>query len=203
MANVFAVHSVGNSIATFLQNTYPASSGGQDMPACTFDLLSSGALADGVDDTAASSRVTLYLYRITVNEHSRQQRHAHAPNAAAAPLSLDLHFMLSAWAGNALDEQVPLTWAIRQLHLHPILDASSLSPEAGWHSDEVIQIIPAELSTEDLMRIWDSLSPTYRLSASYIARVVRIDPDAQPDARPVVATRLAYGSEAVSSGVSS
>ncbi|MEC5397605.1 DUF4255 domain-containing protein [Uliginosibacterium sp. H1] len=199
MANVFAVHSVGNSIATFLQNTYPESSGGQDMPACTFDLLSSGALADGVDDTA-TSRVTLYLYRITVNEHSRQQRHAHAPNASVAPLSLDLHFMLSAWAGNALDEQVPLTWAIRQLHEHPLLDASSLSPEAGWHSDEVIQIIPAELSTEDLMRIWDSLSPTYRLSASYIARVVRIDPDARRDARPVVATRLAYGTEAVSAG---
>ena len=79
--------------------------------------------------------------------------------------------------------------------MFPILDASSLSPEAGWGANEVIQIIPAELSTEDVMRIWDALDPPYRLSVSYIARLVRLDPDAQQHARPVVATRFAYGEE--------
>jgi hypothetical protein len=33
MANVFAVHSVGNSIVTFLRNTYPQQIAGRDMPA--------------------------------------------------------------------------------------------------------------------------------------------------------------------------
>ena len=105
----------------------------------------------------------------------------HAASAAAArptPLGLDLHFLLSAWAGNARDEHTIVAWAIRQLHMFPILDASSLSPEAGWGTNEVIQIIPAELSTEDVMRIWDALDPPYRLSVSYIARLVRLDPDA-------------------------
>ncbi len=27
------------------------------------------------------------------------------------------------------------------------------------------------------MRIWDTIDPAYRLSVSYIARLVRIDPD--------------------------
>ncbi|WP_372657307.1 DUF4255 domain-containing protein [Hydrogenophaga sp.] len=193
MANVFAIHSVCSSIATFLQNTYPVSSGGQPMPACTFEVLSSNQMAGTQDD---NNRVSLYLYRVTVNEHSRHQRPGRMPQANPAPLGLDLHIMLSAWSGSAMDEQVALAWTIRQLHLYPILDASSLSPEPAWSADEVIQVVPAELSTEDIMRIWDALEPSYRLSVSYIARMVRLDPDLMSEARPVVATRWDYGSEA-------
>jgi hypothetical protein len=40
MANVFAIHSVCGSIATFLQNTYPVSHDGVNMPSRTFEVLS-------------------------------------------------------------------------------------------------------------------------------------------------------------------
>ncbi len=194
MANVFAVHSVGSSIVTFLRNTYPQQIAGRPMPSCGFELTSSGQLAGDISDT---THITLYLYRITVNEHSRQTRRATAQPDSFVPLGLDLHYLLSAWAANPLDEQVALAWAIRQLHQYPVLDASSLSPEAGWSSDEAIQLIPAELSTEDVMRIWDALDPAYRISVSYVARLVRLDPDQDaPGHRPVVAGRFAYGSEA-------
>jgi hypothetical protein len=193
MANVFAIHSVGNSIATYLRNTYPRSLAGLDMPECSFDLVSSGELAGEPGD---ATRITLFLYRVTVNEHSRQMQAAASALVRPTALGLDLHFLMSAWAGNARDEHTMLAWAMRQLHMFPILDASSLSPEAGWGTNEVIQVIPAELSTEDVMRIWDALDPPYRLSVSYIARLVRLDPDAQREAHPVVATRLAYGEEA-------
>jgi hypothetical protein len=190
MANVFAIHSVGNSIATYLRNSYPRTVAGLDMPECAFDLVSSGELAGEADDT---TRVTLYLYRVTVNEHNRQRQATSTSFTHPTPLGLDLHFLMSAWAGNARDEHTVLAWAIRQLHMFPILDASSLSPEAGWGANEVVQVIPAELPTEDVMRIWDALDPAYRLSVSYIARLVRLDPETQADGRPVVATRLAYG----------
>jgi hypothetical protein len=190
MANVLAIHSVGHSIATFLRNTYPATVAGVSMPACEFAQISSGELAGTIDDV---TRITLYLYRVTVNEHSRQQRPGLMSPEQQAPLGLDLHLMLTAWAGNAQDEQLTLAWAMRQLYLFPILDASSLSPEAGWGSDEVIQIIPSELPTEEMMRIWDALDPSYRLSVPYIARLVRLDPDKIFDANPVVAARFGYG----------
>ena len=194
MANVFAVHSVGSSITTFLRNTYPAQIGGRDMPACGFELSSSGQLAG---DISEATHISLYLYRITVNEHSRQTRRAAAPADSFVPLGLDLHYLLTAWAATPLDEQVTLAWAIRQLHQYPVLDASSLSPEAGWGGGEVIQIIPAELTTEDVMRIWDALEPAYRVSTSYVARVVRLDPDQDAESsHPVVAARYAYGKEA-------
>lgn len=191
MANVFALHSVGNSIATFLQNTYPASVNGQNLPQCTFAPVSSGELA--ADSTDTTTRVLLYLYRVTVNEHSRQTRMAMRPHAEPVPLGLDLHFLLFPWADTAEEELVTLAWAMRQLHQFPLLDASSLSPEAGWSADEVVQIVPAELPVEDVMRVWDAIEKPYRLSTSYVARVVRLDPDTSVEARPVVATRFAYG----------
>lgn len=194
MANVFGVHSVGSSIVTFLRNTYPGEIDGRALPACAFELVSAGQLAGELEE---GNRITLFLYRISVNEHSRQSAHLRAGDAGAGPLGLDLHYLMSAWGMTPHEEQVALTWALRQLHQFPVLDASSLSPEAGWAADEVIQIVPSELSTEDLMRIWDALTPSYRLSVSWVARLVRIDPDADAaEFRRVVASRFAFGEEA-------
>ena len=190
MANIQAIHSVGASIATFLRNTYPASVGPQAMPSWDFALLSSGELAGTIDE---STRITLYLYRVTVNEHNRQQRPGLMSPQQQAPLGLDLHFLLTAWAGTAQDELLPFAWALRQLYLHPILDASSLSPEAAWSPEEVIQIIPSGLPVGDMVRIWAALAPPYRLPVSYVARLERIDPDRMVEAGPVVATRFGYG----------
>jgi Pvc16 N-terminal domain len=191
MANVFAIHSVGDSLATFLQNTYPAMLAGQAMPTCQFAAISSGELAADTDETG--TRVLLYIYRITVNEHSRQARPPTRPHAQQASLGLDLHFLLFPWANTAQDELVTFGWAMRQLHQYPLLDASSLSPQAGWSTDEIVHIVPAELPVDEIMRIWDAIEKPYRLSTSYVARVVRLDPDTSIDSRPVVATRFGYG----------
>jgi hypothetical protein len=79
-----------------------------------------------------------------------------------------------------------------QLHQQPVMDVSSLTEEGGWSNNDVVKIIPAELSNEDLMRIWDALAPDYRLSLSYIARVVSIDSAEISAGLPVVATRYQY-----------
>ena len=78
-----------------------------------------------------------------------------------------------------------------------VLDASALSPEAAWARDEVIQIVPAELTTEDMMRVWDGFEASYRLSTTYVARLMRLDPDQSIESRRVVARRLAFGEEGV------
>ena len=53
-----------------------------------------------------------------------------------------------------------------------------------------MQLIPADLSLQDVLDIWDGLGPKYRLTVGYVARVVRIDQATMPGA-PVVATRFA------------
>lgn len=193
MTNVLAVHSVGESLRTHLDRTYPASLRAE-VP-CEFRLVSSGELADAAE---IDNVLTIYLYRVTMNEHFRNVTRVVDGALESTPLSIDLHYLFTAWAKSAFNEHTMLAWTMRQLHQQPVLDRSSLSPGADWGAGEFIQVIPSELSTEDVMRIWDALEPAYRLSASYVARVVRIDTDAVPAGPPVVATRFAVGTDAES-----
>lgn len=186
MANLFAIHSVGDSLITYLRNAYESLEQ-PEKPPCTFSVLSSGQFGRNDDDTTLLS---LYLYRVTMNEHVRNTTPRHKLLSQDVPLSLDLHYLLTVWTDSASVEHFLLAWSMRELFMNPTLNASSLTGIANWGQQDIIQLIPAELSNEDLMRIWDAMEPSYHLSVSYIARVVRIDADTGPDARPVVAQRF-------------
>lgn len=188
MANIYSVNSVGGSIMQFLRNAYPQEL--REVHPCDFRIVSSGELAESTEEF--NTTLTLYLYRIIINEHVRNNPSAHQSGESNIPLSVDLHFMLSIWADSAAAEHTICAWVMSQLHQHPIMDVSSLTEEGGWSKDDVVHIIPAELSNEDLMRIWDAIAPYYRLSVSYIARVVRIVGDETETGLPVVATRHQY-----------
>jgi hypothetical protein len=188
VANYRAIHSVGSTLLLFLQNSCPQEL--RDEHDFDFALLSSASFAA---ETPIASTLGLYLYRVTVNEHLRNTPRASDPSDARPPLSLDLHYLLIPWLDDAMGEHRVLAWAMRELYQHPVLDVATLSPEAGWSAADMVQVIPAELSTEDLMRIWDALEPSYRLSVSYIARMVRIDVAAPEAGRPVVAVRHGHG----------
>jgi hypothetical protein len=195
MANTAAIRSVGGSLATYLDRAYRATSfpPGVTQPSCTFTLFPIGQLqTTNVNVAVDSAQVLILLYRVNMNEHMRTSGRPATPDMDPPPLSVDLHYLLSFWAGSAEIEQLVVAWTLRQMHQTPVLDGSVLSPEANWASDDVIQLIPEEISNEDLMRIWDAVEPSYRLSLSYIARVVRIDPDETRDRRRVVATRHDY-----------
>ncbi|HUR53719.1 MAG TPA: DUF4255 domain-containing protein [Gemmataceae bacterium] len=186
MANYQAILSVGNSLVKRLKDAYIREVAEAERK---FDiaLLSSGEMNTA---NPQDSVLSLYLYRVTQNEYLRNARQAGGAAGSDAPLSLDLHYLLTVWANSPEDEHKMLGWAMRQLHRYPVLDSSTLTQDAEWGPGDVVQVIPAELSNEDVMRIWDALDPAYRLSVSYTARVVRIDAHAGESPRPVVAKRL-------------
>lgn len=195
MANIAAIRSVCTSLATYLDHAYRDASfpAAVEKPACTFTVASIGGItAETFPPTDTSVDVVILLYRASINQHLRNVGRQLDSGARPVPLSVDLHYLFTFWAGSSENEQLVLAWTLRQLHLTPTLDASILSGEAAWAADDVIQLIPQEITNEDLMRIWDSLEPHYHLSLSYIARVVRIDPDAVLEGRQVVATRFDY-----------
>jgi Pvc16 N-terminal domain len=203
MANVWAIHSVGDSLVTYLRDAYqrfvqeqeallPAGVPELDpFPGFEFRLVSSNNLDDM--DNESDNVLSLYLHRITINEHLRNARPTTGLTQPPVPLSIDLHYLITTWADSARSEQLMMAWVMRQLHSHSLLDSSYLSTMGGWSAQESVQMIPAELSNEDMMRIWDALKPSYHLSFAYIARVVQIEPDAVEASRPVVATRFSWG----------
>ncbi|HEU0016093.1 MAG TPA: DUF4255 domain-containing protein [Longimicrobium sp.] len=189
MPNLHAVHSVGQSLVTWLRNSYPREL--REITECEFVLLSSGEMG-GKEERGPA--VSLWLYRVTPNLHLRNApRRADEPEGRP-PLYLDLHFLLTVWADNALAEHTLLAWSLERLHRNPVLDSSTLSPEGGWSSGDQVQLLPEDLANEDLLRIWDALQADYRLSVPYVARVVRVDPPAPDTAEhaPVVASRFRF-----------
>ena len=193
MAGVHAIRSVGESIRVFLLASYPA-----DLAAafpCTFQVLSSGQLARFEDPTESTVTVTLYLYRVTVCEHPRNGRSGHSSSVPDRSLPLELHWLMTVWSASPAAEHAVFAWAMRELHARPLLDASTLTADGEWGASETVQVIPEELPIESMMRIWDALDPSYRLSASYVARIVRVDPPARTAPLPVLAVRLGVGQE--------
>lgn len=189
MAGFGAVHSVGHSLITYLSDLYPQVPT-TTLPTCDFQLVSSGQLTEF---SPTGTVITAYLFRIGIDPRLRNTGSAARPgDPATRPLALELHYLLTAWADSPLAEQAVLSWVMLQLHQRPLLDRSILTVEGGWDVGDEIQIVPSELSHEDMMRIWDALDPAYRLSVAYVARVVRIDREAVPAGRPVVATRLDF-----------
>jgi hypothetical protein len=191
VADYQAVFAVGDALAKYLTNNYDAAIVG--FP-CTFKLVSSAEIA-GEDTTHLDKTVSIFLHRITTAEHYRNVTRLQDNPHEQPVLYLDLHYLISYWdaaAEGAEAEQKILVWTMQQLQSNPILDASilSLSSSApGWDKTDSVQFVPADLSLQDILDIWDGLGPKYRLTVGYIARVVRVDRAITPG-QPVVATRF-------------
>lgn len=197
MAQLGAVHSVGESIVEHLraahqlqrqvEATLPESD--RVLPDCGFRQVSSGTLANSF--TPNGDEMTLYLYRMGIDPHLRTTPDARTPAVSRSrPLSLELHFLLTVWSADTQIEHTLMSWGMREMHMRPGFDRSRLRPAEIWRPGEIVQVTPSELKHEDMMRIWDALAPAYRLSVSYIARVVRVDSLLAPAAAPNVATRF-------------
>jgi hypothetical protein len=192
MANFSAIYSVGNSVAQYLQNAYPASLA-TDFP-CQFKLISSTEIATE-EQTALDQVVTIFLHRVTLNENFRAVTRLQDAPTKQPSAFLDLHYLVTYWGTGAQAEQTILGWTVQQLQSTPILDSSILTSDGGWDPTEAVQLVMADLSLEDILRIWDALGPKYRLSIAYLARVVRIDRTITAGV-PVVATRMKWQEKA-------
>lgn len=195
MAGQGAVLSVGNSLVGYLRAVNElAQAGGHGGVAATFQLVSSAEIAE-IATPESGAVVTFWLYHLGIDPQLRNRPFVGRAGAEPSfPLGLELHYLITAWAGTAEREQEAIAWVMRELYRHPALDRSTLQPGEVWGGDEIVHLVPTELTNEDMMRIWDAIRPEYRLSVTWCARVVRLDREPAPGAgRPVVATRFAYG----------
>lgn len=130
------------------------------------------------------SQLNLFLYRLTPNTGWRSgARHK-------AALSLDLHYLVTAYGEQDFVAEILLGHAMQVLHTAGTLEANAiqgalalvapngsatiLSPGraalAAAHGVDVldqISIAPEFLGTEELSRIWSALQARYRPSATY------------------------------------
>jgi hypothetical protein len=126
--------------------------------------------------------VSLFLYRIYPNGTQRSPRGRPGPEGQRFrnQLPLDMHFILTAWAQDASLQHLIAGWMMRVLEDTPNLPPGLLNQKfAGlFASDEGVTVSPAELSTEELLRMWEVIvNNAYQISVPYVARYVKIESD--------------------------
>ncbi len=142
----------------------------------------------------AGNMLGIYLHRITIDPHGRQRAFAAIGPEAAGPrpeLPVNLHFLLIS-TGSPFVETSLMAWALIQLTQQATLDSAELGEAEGADVTpaEVLTVTPEEMTTEDLMRIWDTLDAPYTTSVPIIVRTVRLALDADRSAGRPVRTRV-------------
>lgn len=143
-------------------------------------------------------RVNLFLYRVTENGFLQSQE---IPGRGAGsafghpPLSLNLHFLLTAYGNEQIEDQATvfddtnaqflLGSAMRVLHDLPIVtpNLATVRPPSGvivLHESlredfERVKTTLEPLTLEDITKIWTALGLRMRLGASYVVNVVQIE----------------------------
>ena len=130
--------------------------------------------------TPMDAGVSLFLYRVFVNGVHRTPsgRLDDTGRRQKPQLPIDLHFLLTAWGKEASLQHAIAGWMMRILEDTPMLPAGLLNSEtrAVFRPTETVEISPTELRTEDMLRIWETLTQnTYQLSIPYLARNLRIE----------------------------
>jgi hypothetical protein len=139
----------------------------------------------------------IYLHRITIDDHGRSRFFKPQGTDISAPrpeLPVNLHFLLIANANSATIEADLMSWAMVELANHSQLDISHLqTTDEDWGHAEVLNITPVDLTTEDLMRIWDVFESPYTSTMAYTAKTVRLRLNPQRTEGPDVVSRVIPG----------
>ena len=119
--------------------------------------------------------LSIFLYRVDFNKTMRAAWAGVTAHDGLPHLPLDLHFLLTPWGDNAEAESAILGRAMQCLDANPILNGPLLHQGGEWEPNEAVHLLMDEISTEAVMRTFDSLPTDYRISVPYIARMIRLD----------------------------
>jgi hypothetical protein len=184
VADFTSIAAVGSSIARYLRLCFQERPPITDRTTSVFLVRTEDLNREAVNLITLPS-LTLFLYRVDYNKTMRSAWSALGHRDGESHLPVDLHFLLTAWADNADHEYRIVGRAMQCIENFPILSGPALDPLTDWATHEAIQICLEDLSTEDVMRTYDSLPVDYKLSVPYVARIVVIDGHERQADQPV------------------
>jgi hypothetical protein len=195
MSSPLAIGAVSAVLRDLLDNgMIQAGSGPVKVSAVAPDIIN-------LEEAGFSPRLNLFLYQVTPNSGWRNsglpsRSAANGERLTNAPLALDLHYLLTAYAHADFEAEILLGYAMHLLHERPVLDRAAirraLSPSplndslmppafralvASDLADQVeqIKITPSAQSSDEMSKLWSAIQSKYRPSAAYQVSVVLIE----------------------------
>lgn len=201
MSTALAVAATSRVIAAVIDDAVAAAR--MTLPGILGAATTSSAPPDhlATDKANEVTNLNLFLYHVTYNQGWREiglpTRGPEGSRIGRAPLAIDLHYLLSAYSSGDYLAQILLGIGMQALHEIPVLFRKKIqSVFAAPANDvdkalatadladqvELVKIVPQQLGTEELSRLWTAFQSKFRVSAAYSVSVVLIETQA-----PVVA----------------
>ena len=194
MAQLDAIHSVGETLAVLLQRRRGLLAAENRLgPVPAGDVIQHMGIA-ALATTPPTSGLTISCYHIGYSDHAPSQRPTATGASArdAEGISLELSYLMASWGGTLEADMALISWAMLEYKRYPVLDKSLFVKPENWGREESLRITPENAGPEQMFRIWDALKLKHRLSALFKVSVLRIGYGPMVDAAPVVASRLQF-----------
>jgi hypothetical protein len=176
MASYSAIAAVGTALVNLLKDASKT-----EFPQAKFKFFQASDFSDTTQFPTPEG-ATVYLYRVTVNTSRRNlpPRIEVDGTRTRPPLPLDLHFLITPFAGTADKQSRLLGWLMRVLEDTPILPAALLNEleQNGtiFDQDESVELQCDPLSISDMAILWENLKQIKALpSVTYVARMVKVN----------------------------
>lgn len=130
-------------------------------------------------DVPGSPLLSLYLYHVETSGNLRNQPRLAAGDTGLRypPETLHVHYLITPLDDDERLNQLMLGRIIQFFHDEPFLDSLNgvpLDNSFGGSSDQ-LRLSLEQLTLEQLSQVWSALDVGYRVSLSYLVRVVAID----------------------------
>ena len=178
MSNALAIAAVTMTLRNLLVEGFAGVDGMEGTEFSTLPL--------DVARTGTANQVNVFLYRASVDRSLRNEilPPSKPGEGGHSPLPLVLHYLVTAYgkesdiADHVHDHRV-LGQAMSVFHDQPVLDRNKIAAALG-ESDlqsqiEGVRLTLADLSGDEISKLWTAFGGTYRLSVAYDAAVVLID----------------------------
>jgi hypothetical protein len=138
----------------------------------------------------SANRLSMWLYQLSENEYTKNAPPIRLDDAhqQLPPLTLDLYYLLTPFAGSGEGDLLLLGRAMQALYDR----ATTILRNPGADVAEELRIILYRRSLEELTRVWEALREPYRLSVCYQVRITRLDSTRITSNQPVVEIDAGY-----------
>ena len=176
MANADAIMHVGKTLVTLLETGLQGL-----VPVGNVSLSTPENFKNSPPNPPA---VTLFLYHVGVcGEMRNSPRRANR----RPPLPLELRFLVTPWTQGrdaAVDAYVIIGNILQFLYDRAVLRQGDLDGDI-WAPDDTVELILESVPVEEHYDIWEPTDIPYRLSLTYLVRVIGIDSAVSTEGTPV------------------
>jgi hypothetical protein len=187
MATAQVVRDMGETIRSLLlAGVRPA------IPNLTVELATADSFAGF--QSPQDPVISVFLHRISLHPERRNAPPRRLPDGSMQRplLPLELSFMITPWARRTSDEYLLIGLVLQTLYERAEVGPGRLQGNA-WDPGDSVQLVLESLSTEDHYRVWDTVSLPYRLSLTYLARVIGIESRESVVSSPIATAQIGAG----------